>query len=203
MNESAVSYEIPSPVLFNAFKHHRNHILDIVRNATQESIVNLLEPLCNNYVDVYFGEMTPNAIAGEVISILESIKAILPGDFGRWVAVSKGYRKVMLADGSEWIIRKSDDTERFIHIHPARTGPLTVRFRGYTLKTVCLLKNICSDLQEPLSLGIVNAARDMTGLSPIKNLERNKGISNCYAKFFDCCQPEYFKVIPDEQGPDV
>ena len=184
MNELTTSYEIPLPVLFNAFKHHRNFILNAVRNEARESIVDMLEPICNNYVDVYFGTMTPNEIAGEVISKLKSIKAILPGDFNRWVAASKGYRKITLEDRSEWIIRKSDDKERFIHIHPARSGQFVFRFRGSTLKTVCLLKNICGDLQEPLSLESVNAARALIALSPIKSLERNKGISNCYGKFF-------------------
>jgi hypothetical protein len=185
MKELAASCEIPLPVLFNAFKHHRNFILKAVRNEARESIVDLLEPICNNYVDVYFGTMTPNEIAGEAISFLKSVKAILPGDFTRWVAASKGYRKVNLHDGSEWIIRKSDDTERFIHIHPARSGQFVFRFRGSTLKTVCLLKKISGDSQEPLSLERVNAARALIALSPIKSLERNKGISNCYTKFFD------------------
>jgi hypothetical protein len=184
MKDLAARYDIPHPVLFNAFKHHRNYILDIVRNETPETIIDLLEPLCNNYVDVYTGVMSPTAIAGAVISSLESGHVLLPEDFTGWVTRSRGYRKIVLDDGSEWIIRKSDNARLYIHIHPARSGLFTRRFKGSTLKTVCLLKNIYGNLPEPLSLVKVNHVRARVGLSPIKNLERNKGILNCYAKFF-------------------
>lgn len=154
MNEMDEMFEIPLPVLFNAFKHHRNFILNVVRNESPDYIVALLEPPCNNYVDVYFGEMTPNAIACAIISALESG----PCTFARWAEDSMGYRRIILDDLSEWIIRKSDNPERYVHIHPARTGPYTLRFRGSTLKTICLL-NSSRELFEPLILGTVNSVR--------------------------------------------
>lgn len=176
--------DIPIPVRFNPFKHHRNYILRVLESATPESIINLLDPVCNNYIDIYTGAMNPEAICNAVIEILKSKQAFQPDDFTRWVDSKNGYRKITLEDRSEWVVRKSNEAERYIHLHPARKGLFTIRFKGSTLKTAYLLKTSFPDLQESLSLGKVNRIRIALGLSPVKKLERNKGIVNCYEKFF-------------------
>jgi hypothetical protein len=56
-----------------------------------------------------------------------------------------------------------------------------MRFKGSTLKTVYLLKTISPEIP---SLEKVNSIRKQIGLSPVKKLERSKGILNCYEKFF-------------------
>jgi hypothetical protein len=177
--------DIPFPILFNPFKHHRNHILRILKGASSEVIINLLDPICNNYIDLYTGTLMPEAIGNAVISILKSNGVLPLDDFTRWVATKNGYRQIILEDQSEWIIRKSNESERYIHIHPARTGTLTIRFKGSTLKTVYLLKTGFGSSKETVSLEKVNQVRMQIGLSPIKKLERSKGILNCYEKFFD------------------
>ncbi len=175
---------IPFPVRFNPFKHHRNYILEIVNGNSPELIINFLDPIHNNYIDIYTGTMTPETIGDAVISILKSKQALQSDDFIRWVAAKNGYRQIKLEDQSEWIVRKSSDPERYIHIHPARTGQFTLRFKGSTLKTVYQLKIGLAGFQETLSLGKVNQIRIQIGLSPVKKLERGKGILNCYEKFF-------------------
>ncbi|MCX6237299.1 MAG: hypothetical protein NTY07_07025, partial [Bacteroidia bacterium] len=47
-----------------------------------------------------------------------------------------------------------------------------------------LLKKSLSAFQETLTLEKVNRVRMQVGLSPVKKLERNKGILKCYEKFF-------------------
>jgi len=37
--------DIPLPIRFNAFKHHRNYILNILESATPEEIAALLDPV--------------------------------------------------------------------------------------------------------------------------------------------------------------
>jgi len=177
--------DIPIPILFNPFKHHRNRILATLKNVSPESIASLLDPICNNYVDIYTGMKTPESIANEMISILKSNRALQVNDFTRWVALKKGYRQIKLEDRSEWIVRKSNENERYVHIHPARSGPFTMRFKGSTLKTAYLLKTSFTGLQETFSLEKVNRIRMLISLSPIKKLERSKGILNCYEIFFN------------------
>ena len=176
--------DIPIPVRFNPFNHHRNFILDILESASFEVITDLLDPVCNNYLDIYTGMMSPGDLAESVINILQSMQVFQLNDFIHWVDSKNGYRQIRLEDGSEWIVRKSNATERYIHLHLAREGLFTVRFKGSTLKTVYLLKIRSTGLREAPILERVNRVRIQTGLSPIKKLERNKGILNCYEKFF-------------------
>lgn len=176
--------DIPLPVRFNPFKHHRNYIMKILESASPELIINLLDPVCNNYIDIYSGTMTPEAIGNAVIDLLKSNQVFQANDFARWVDSKNGYRQIKLDDRSEWVVRKSVEAERYIHLHPARNGPYTIRFKGSTLKTAYLLKTGYTSLQEILSLENVNRARRQIGLSPVKKLDRSKGILNCFEKFF-------------------
>lgn len=176
--------DIPIPVRFNPLKHHRNFIMNILENASPEMIISLLNQVNNNYIDIYTGTMTPEAISQAVIEILKSKHFFQEDDFNRWVASKTGYRQIKLEDQSEWIVRRSFEAERYIHLHPARTGRFTVRYKGSTLKTAYLLKFWNSGSQDTLSLEKVNQVRTQISLSPIKKLERSKGILNCYKKFF-------------------
>jgi hypothetical protein len=176
--------DIPFPVRFNPLKHHRNYILKILESENPEAIISLLDPVCNNYIDIYTGVMTPRAICISVIDILKSNQVFQAVDFAQWVDLKNGYRQIKLEDQSRWIVRRSNETERYIHLHPAREGRFTVRFKGSTLKTAYLLKVGFANLQQPISLGKVNHIRMQIGLSPVKKLERGKGILNCFEKFF-------------------
>lgn len=176
--------DIPIPVRFNPFKHHRNYILRTLESVAPDMITSLLDPVCNNYIDIYTGTLTPAAIGSSVIDILKSNNVFQLADFTRWVASKNGYQQIQLKDRSEWVVRKSKDVERYIHIHPTRTGPFTIRFKGSTLKTAYLLKTGPTNLQETLSLENVNRMRMQIGLSPVKKLDRNTGILKCYEEFF-------------------
>lgn len=160
--------DIPIPVRFNPLKHHRNYILGVLESTTPEVMISLLDLVCNNYIDIYTGSMTPEAIGHAVIDILKSNRVFQADDFSRWVDSKNGYRQIKLADRSGWIVRKSNEAERYIHIHPARTSPFTIRFKGSTLKTAYQLKTSRTNLQETLSLEKVNRARVQVGLSPRK-----------------------------------
>ncbi len=174
---------ISLPVLFNPFKHHRNYILHALASMSSEAISCLLTAVCNNYIDIYTGTLTPENIGKEVIEILRSKQVLHENDFTHWVSSGNGYRKITLKDRSEWIVRKSDDPERFVHIHPARTGPFSVRFKGSTLKTIYMLQACSAKSQDSPSLEEVNRIRSAISLSPAKQLEDGKGISRCYKKF--------------------
>ena len=180
-----IETDIPIPVRFNPLKHHRKYILSILESVSPEVIISLLDPVCNNYIDIYTGLLTPEAIGQGVIDFLKSKRVFQPGDFNSWIDSTTGYRQINLKDGSEWLIRKGIEAKRYIHIHPSRTSHFTIRFKGSTLKTAYLIKSSSKDFQETLSLEKVNQVRMQIGLSPIKKLERNKGILNCYEIFFN------------------
>lgn len=177
--------DIPVPIRFNPLKHHRNFMLSTLTSRSPEEIKGLLEPVCNNYNDVYTGALSPTAIGKEIIRILTKEKVLRKDDFDRWLKINNGYRKLSLEDGSEWIVRLGNEDERYIHLHPSRDGKHTVRFKGSSLKTVFLMKTMQKDSAETITLERVNQARLLVGLSPIKKLDRNKGILNCFEKFFN------------------
>jgi len=176
---------IALPVRFNPFKHHRNYILSVLDSTPAEAIISLLDPVCNNYIDIYTGTMTTEAIVDAIIQILKSKQRFELADFTRWVASKNGYQQIKLEDQSEWVVRRGDLADRYIHIHPGRTGKFIIRFKGSTLKTIWLLKAICKDSEEIPSQEKVNQIRMLVGLSPVKRLDRNKGILKCYASFFN------------------
>jgi len=177
--------DIPLPVRFNPFKHHRNYILSILDSAAPEEVIDLLDSVCSNYIDIYMGMLTPEVIVNGVIDILKSNQVFHFEDFCSWIASKNGYQQIKLEDHSEWIIRKGDIAERYIHIHSTRSGPLTARFNGSTLKTIYMLKTCFAGVPESLSLEKVNRIRMQIGLSPVKKLDRNKGILKCYEAFFN------------------
>jgi hypothetical protein len=77
------------------------------------------------------------------------------------------------------------DYARFLHIHPAKYSPFTIRVRGTTLKTVVALKVLTGkNMQNQLKLQLVNEVRsEKLGLSPVKVLEKGKGISRIWSLF--------------------
>lgn len=180
----SIESDIPVPIRFNPLKHHRNYMLEILSNSSPEEIISLLDPVCNNYNDIYTGTLAPEAIGRAIANTLKSKQVFLPEAFSRWVDSNQGYRTIKLEDHSEWVVRRSNEEERYIHLHPSRNGLNTVRFKGSTLKTVFLLKARQKDSTASVSLENVNQVRVQIGLSPIKKLDRNKGILNCLEKFF-------------------
>ncbi len=177
--------DIPLPIRFNAFKHHRNHILQLLNGTSAETLINLMDPLCNNYIDVYTGSLTPTEIGKQIIDRLEQLKVIGNDAFKEWLNRSSGHRLIELDDQSFWIIREGIETNRYIHIHPARTGKYTIRFKGSTLKTVYLLYFDAQEINSPPTVSEINSIRAKIGLSPVKRLEQGKGIMKCYRQFFD------------------
>jgi hypothetical protein len=167
--------EITNPIRFNALKHHRNFILQALQENASEKIIELLEPICNNYIDIYTGAYTPDEIGTQVTVLLESIIKLSKSDFCNWVGETKGYRQIELTDGSHWIVRESMEKGQYIHLHPARTGKHCYRFKGSTLKTALMIKTMNPSGKQILSLEMVNQVRVQIGLSPVKNWKEGRG----------------------------
>lgn len=178
-----VAADIPSPILFNPLKHHLDCLQGILNHASPEVVRDLIDPVCNNYIDIYTGTMTPAAIGRAAIAFLKTNHILQKDEFIRWVTAGNGYRKIALDDHSEWIIRESEDPDRYIHLHPARSGPFTSRYKGSTLKTVYLLKTGFGGREGTLTTELINQARKQIHLSPVSGLDRCKGIVHCYRTF--------------------
>jgi hypothetical protein len=176
--------QIPVPIFFNPYKHHRNFILELLETSSLPEIKNLLVSVCDNYIDIYTGNYTPKMICNEMLDRLGKDLSSDKGKFETWLAENNGFRVVKLGDESEWIVRKGSDDARFIHLHPAKTGQHTIRFKGSSLKTIYQFKMEFPDKKSPFELDLVNKARKKSNLPPIKKLEPGKGILRCWELFF-------------------
>lgn len=171
--------EILSPFKFNAHKHHWLFFIDFFRNSDDNQVTNLLESWCNNYIDFYTGNLTPERICDELTNILKLNNCFNSNDFNNSLKLNNGYKLITISDQSQWILRTSDDPVRYIHLHPSRKGGNTVRFKGSTLKTAFALVQLLTESNGELNLDNINKARIKTGLSPVKNVQKSKGLFNC------------------------
>lgn len=101
-----------SPIVFNPLKHHRNFILQFLNEANPAQLEALLENICNNYIDIYTGLLSPHEISLAVINRLQSEKVFLQEDFNPWLSSSRNFHHIRLADNSEWIVRKGETPDR-------------------------------------------------------------------------------------------
>jgi hypothetical protein len=175
--------QIPEPIKFNPLKHHLGCILRFLEQSTPVSLTRLNESLCHNYNDIYTGRLTPLEISLFALAILKKKELDTKEKLEAWIASTSHYRKIMLPDHSEWITRMGNEPQRYIHIHPAKSGPNTVRFKGSTLKTAYRLKAEPVGSTKKITLTMVNRARADMGLSPVKKLEPGKGILKCWSFF--------------------
>jgi hypothetical protein len=179
--------EIFYPITFNPHKHHLGFLqnqLIIWQNQECHIVNNELLCIGNNLIDLYYGRLSVDDILNESHKFFKKTGISNSGKLEQWLHPFE-YRKIILSDKSLWIIKKGTDSKRFIHIHPAKNSPFSVRVRATTLKTVIALK-IQSDIdkEDTIHLDTVNRIRTTyLGLSPIKNLERGKGISRLWNIF--------------------
>ena len=181
--------KIPVPITFNLQKHHFNFLreqIDVWKKMEWKAIEPELMNIGNNLLDFYIGFLTIEEICNECLKYFQEERIIKKEDFLKWLQ-PHGYKIIELTDKSKWIIKEGIDNERFIHIHPAKYSPNSMRVRATTLKTVVALQihsfPIYQEKKE--NLQIVNMVRvKYLHLSPVRSLNESKAIINLW-KFFN------------------
>jgi hypothetical protein len=86
-----------------------------------------------------------------------------------WWADEEEYAVVVLEDDSRWVLRLGDEQGRYIHLHPARWSPATVRVRANVLKTAFLvLAHVRIFGGDPRDRTVINSVRQKhLRLSPL------------------------------------
>ena len=183
-----MSDKIPAPITFNPYKHHLEFLKERINNWKKSKWENIdQEILCigNNIIDLYFGLLRVEEICKECLEYFQKEKITEKEDLLNWLKPLK-HKKIQLSDKSLWLIKEGIDPERFIHIHPAKYSPFSIRVRSTTLKTVIMLqihsKPIGKEMKE--NLHFINQVRtNFLKLSPIKSLQPEKGISHLWEIF--------------------
>lgn len=183
-----MSEKIRATITFNAHKHHFRFLLEKIETWKYIEWKHV-EPeillIGENLLDFYTGHLTVDNIVSECIQYFSSREILEKTKFTKWLYPAE-YRKITLGDSSEWVIKLGNDTEKYIHIHPAKKSPQTIRVRASTLKTVVtlLIQNVSISAQPNENLKLLNNIRtELLKLSPIKSLQQGKGILKLWELF--------------------
>ncbi len=180
-------FDVPPPLLFNAWKHHagalRRHIAEAAA-AGSDGLAVLAPRLVvigTGLMDLYTGGLSPGEIGAGVLDRLRADDLLDPNVFREWVSENRRYRVVTLpADGSAWVLRFGEEGGRYIHVHAGRWTPHTLRVRANVLKTAVLaLAGGAATGGRPLDLALINRVRrDYLGLAPVAALAEEGGLGS-------------------------
>lgn len=157
---------IPHPVLLNTWKHHAGWIRSRIGQAVSAGTVGVdalpreMAVVGTRLMDLYTGSFTPKEIAEHVLEQLRTLGRLEYEPLARWLQGQGEYSMLDLPDGSKWTIRLGPSGGRYIHLHPGRWVPHTVRIRANTLKTAVMAQAHAGLTGcDPTDLAVVNEAR--------------------------------------------
>ena len=152
-------------ILFNALKHHRGYIRQQLKQADVVTLPDILKILGNSQMDIYYGELDLPALFEEVLMVVDKDAV----SYLQWLKALGGYAEITLSDTSRWVLLYGTEPGKYIHLHPARYSPHSLRVKATVLKTAMAM--IVSDAETDLET--LNRVRvSMLELSPVKNLEQ-------------------------------
>lgn len=174
---------VPSPINFNCWKHHTGFLTEqIVTIKSEKEIKELRTKLLKigeSQMDLYYGKLSPAKISDQIIHSLKEKKLLSLKQYTAWLnKENKNYNLVELPDKSVWTLRLSENSDRYVHIHPGRHSPLTIRVKATTLKTAILILSF----EHPGKNGNVNTEtvnqirKAYLDESPLKSLSKASGL---------------------------
>ncbi|MCD8177431.1 MAG: hypothetical protein LUE98_08410 [Tannerellaceae bacterium] len=174
---------IVTPILFHDFKHHLMSGVEWIRTQQQGNgqMQNQLLTIGSAQLDYYKGGLHVSRIKEEVWQFLSANDLAEKENYKVWLDTNRGYREITLSDNSRWTLRMVEK-ENYIHIHPSRQSPHTLRIKANTLKTVlctlALTKEYCRDIE------LINRYRkEYLNLSPIKIGANHTELENTFNLF--------------------
>ena len=132
------------PVNFNCWKHHARFIKGQTESITEIKHLNELKKqllqIGESQMDLYYGSYSPAEISKQIVSSLKRNKICSSEEYKEWLKKDgKDYQLLKLKDKSVWTLRLSEELNRYVHIHPGRYSPSTIRVKATTLKTAIMI----------------------------------------------------------------
>ena len=174
---------IPMPINFNCWKHHAGFIkqqIDSVREIKElDELKAYLLRIGESQMDLYFGENSPINISEQILGYTHSKKILSSKQYQDWLYKDeRAYQLVELKDKSIWTLRLGDDAERYVHIHPGRYSPNTIRVKATTLKTAIFL--ICfeqlGDIKSFETATLNDIRKKYLNEPPLKSFSKASGL---------------------------
>jgi hypothetical protein len=174
--------QVPEPVKFNCWKHHREFIREQLSTGhekfSENELVKILLQIGESQMDLYLGIISPKQISSHIIKELKKKDVFNTRSFLKWIKHNgESYREISLPDKSIWILREGNEDERYIHIHPGRYSPLSIRVKSLTLKSaIAVIKTFGFERSKNLYLNDVNSVRkEILNQPPLKSVSPNSG----------------------------
>jgi hypothetical protein len=173
--DAGTPLEVPRPILFNTYKHHAGALrvrIASVAAAGPGALAELAGRIAvfgTQLMDMYTGPLSPHEICAHVLDGLRAAGRLELDAYRAWLSGQDQYAVVTLPDESRWVLRLGDSQERYIHLHPGRWSPGTLRVRANVLKTaVLVLAHVRIFGGDPMDRTLINAVRrERLGLSPL------------------------------------
>jgi hypothetical protein len=174
---------LPPPINFNCWKHHtgliKQQIALVKTGEDVEEISKHLLRIGESQMDLYFGKFSPSNISKQIISHLKKVKNFYYDKYVGWLRNDgDDYKLIHLSDKSIWTLRQSENQERYVHIHPGRYSPHTIRVKATTLKTaIVILCYMQADEVKSIETEMVNFIRKKyLNEPPIKSFSGASGL---------------------------
>jgi hypothetical protein len=176
--------EPPHPVLLNTWKLHAGWIrwrigeAVAVGAAAVDALPRELAVVGTRLMDLYTGPLTPEVIGEHVVGRLRAAGRLEFEPLSAWLQGQGEYALVELPDGSKWTIRLGPPEGRYLHLHPGRWVPNTMRVQANTLKSAVMAHaHAALTGGDPADLAVVNEARrKYLGLLPVRELTGDAGL---------------------------
>lgn len=180
---------IPEPLLFNPLKHHLGYIKVYISQFIRDDITKLKSDLLSigdSQMDLYTGALSIAQISHQILIFINDSLLSSKSIYIKFIHEMNDHYRITISDGSEWILREGLNSERYIHFHPARYSPNTIRIKANTLKSLIAA---CIIHKNQVGLSEINQVRsEILNLGPLKQL-----ISDCEIgrriKLFDQLSP--------------
>ncbi len=178
-------FNIPLPILFNCWKHHSGFLKEKIKqtveleDTTLKILIQGFVQIGSSQMDLYTGMLSPRQISNSIKIKLKEKELLDYYNYSEWIKAGyKEYRMIAIEDKSSWTLRLAKEKERFVHIHPARYSPHTIRVKSMTLKTAAasaaytLLNN-----KSYININLINDVRiKYLSSPPVKSISRVPGI---------------------------
>ncbi len=167
---------VPSPFIFNCWKHQLNFLKELHTIPIEKIKENILK-IGESQMDLYTGDLTTNDICEEIKGHLKKLIKINLLNYLQWLqAEGKSFKLLQISDGSQWTLRFGEDPVNYIHIHPGRHSPHTVRVKSYALKTALIIASL-NIIEEQINTGLINTIRkEYLNLAPLKSVKEDAAV---------------------------
>lgn len=181
---------MPEPILFNCWKHHQQFIVDEIMKINNHSDLYTLRAglklIGDSTTDLYVGSMNLDQISAFTHSFLNKNKLANEALYLSWIRDSSDqYITIPFPDQSVWVFKIGIEPGRYVHIHPGRNVPHTVRAKANVLKTaIAVNARAWLDQSNPLRIENINTVREeLIHLDPIKFITMNQELGRLIYDF--------------------